>query len=54
MNNNDSSEDDKVDVEQLASVIDDKTRVICIGLASNVTGRTHLEALKKNKKRLRP
>ena len=23
------------------------TRVICIGLASNVTGRTHLEALKK-------
>ena len=45
--NNNLEEADKVDVEQLQKIIDEKTKVICLALASNVTGRLHLEAVHK-------
>ena len=41
----DHSTSDKIDIEMLDKVIDDKTKVISLALASNVTGRTHLEAV---------
>ena len=45
LNNDDHATSDKVDIDKLEQVIDENTRVICLALASNVTGRTHLEAV---------
>ena len=42
-----TAECDMIDLDKIEQMIDDKTKVICVGLASNVTGRTHLEAVKK-------
>ena len=42
-----TAECDMIDIDIIEKMIDDKTKVICIGLASNVTGRTHLEAIKR-------
>ena len=41
------SECDMLDVDMLETLIDDNTKVISLALASNVTGRLHLEALRK-------
>ena len=41
------SECDMLDVGRLETLIDDNTKVISLALASNVTGRLHLEALNK-------
>ena len=38
---------DKIDIEKIVTLIDDKTRVISLGLASNATGRIHLDVVKK-------
>merc|ERR1712136_181941 len=46
-----ASEDDAVrdalDIDSIPSVIDDRTRLISVGLASNVTGRIHFSAIEK-------
>jgi len=38
---------DIIDTRKIANLIDDKTRVISLGLASNATGRIHLELVNK-------
>ena len=45
--NDNLSECDMFDVDRLESLIDDDTKVISLALASNVTGRLHLDALNK-------
>ena len=41
------SEGDKIDQELLVNLIDKNTKVICLALASNVTGRLHLSVVEK-------
>ena len=41
------SEGDRIDQDQLEKIIDKNTKVICLALASNVTGRLHLSVVEK-------
>jgi len=43
----DPSNMDKIDVEKLPDLIDSKTKVISLALASNVTGRIHLDVVQR-------
>jgi len=43
----DHSNIDRIDLERIPGLIDDRTRVISLGLASNATGRIHLDVLDK-------
>jgi len=45
--NNDHSNMDMIDLDKIAGLIDNKTRVISLGLASNATGRLHLDIVKR-------
>jgi len=38
---------DKIDIEKLPDLIDSKTKVISLALASNVTGRVHLDVIQR-------
>ena len=41
------SECDMIDKEKLSDIIDKNTKVICLALASNVTGRLHVDVVEK-------
>ena len=41
------SECDKIDKDRLADMIDKNTKVICMALASNVTGRLHVDVVER-------
>ena len=43
----DDSNMDCIDIEQIASLIDSKTRLISLGLASNATGRIHVPVVER-------
>ena len=47
MDNKCVAEGDRIDQDQLVNIIDEKTKVICLALASNVTGRLHLPVVEK-------
>eukprot|EP00090_Calanus_glacialis_P030868 TRINITY_DN5023_c0_g1_i1.p1 TRINITY_DN5023_c0_g1~~TRINITY_DN5023_c0_g1_i1.p1 ORF type:complete len:763 (+),score=154.94 TRINITY_DN5023_c0_g1_i1:281-2569(+) len=42
-----SNHSDKIDIDKISGLIDEKTRVISLGLASNATGRIHLDVVKR-------